>query len=113
MRFKTSFYIDERIDDSLGLRARRKGTTKSQILQNDLEDLYLCLGMGRTEYRNTLEPTMIEKLKAACTSMGGEKAKAGFVISGELSNDTEDLSKFSKRLSPIARLAILDDSEEQ
>jgi hypothetical protein len=109
MRFKTSFYIDECIDRCLDTRAHQKGLTKAKVIHKDLESLFLCLDIGKSEYEQTLTQEQINELKTACSLLQIDKMKTNFILSGEINNPrARDLAKL---LSPLSRLSILDDSE--
>lgn len=112
MRFKTSFFIDESIDDLIDARARRKGRPKSHILQSDLEMLYFCLDMGIEECRCVLTAEQLQEIEEACAELTDDKAKTNFIMSGCLRNNTNrELRERAKQLSKLCRLSILDQSE--
>ncbi len=112
MKFKTSLYLDEGIDRRIDERSKQKQMSKSSVFAEDFDRFYMCLDLGRKEYKEKLKSEIVSTVMNACSVLSGNSARSNFIITGAIQSihDKTVLTAINT-LTPIARLAILDDTE--
>lgn len=112
MRYKTSLYIDESVDRSSDQRAAQKGTSKSRVIECDIQRFQLCIDIGARMAQTSLSEEERADIMNACTYLTGEAAKANFLISGVARSILDKgLQKKASEISVLERLALLDEAE--
>lgn len=114
MRTKTSIYIEETIDDCISERASIKQTSRSNVVERDLENLLLCIQIGRHEIDRALTAEERKAVVAQLKKLSSEKTTTLFISVGSLEGWKGEAGLLRKvqQLSPLARLSLIDISEE-
>lgn len=113
MRYKTSLYIDENVDRCSDERSKKKSTSKSRVIESDLQRYWLLLDIGRKQLNDSIDMDTRADIVRGCSLLTGEALKANFIITGEsFTAFGKDIREIVKHLSPLERLALLDESEK-
>lgn len=115
MRIKTSMYIEESIDDRITDRATLKKTSRSNVVERDLENLLLCIEIGKHEIERQLNRDEVGTIISQLCKLSGDKTTTLFISMGTVENwkGNKSLQDKIRQLSPLARLSLIDMSEEK